>query len=364
MTVGRQSNARNRMQPLKQIAFPRRQCQHCSEIEIGDASLTKGVRMHFHFSSLSVPRHDRISLVRDETSRRLYSITLGEWRDPDSFRLEFDVRIAGGFRIVTMDTVLSRASRTKADVARDTEEDFILYRVLDGPQTYRFETDEFELAAGDVCIGSTARCFEGAARSGFRFDLVMIPRAALAPLLAGGGLDHTVRLPASSALGNLLSASLSAAITNFDALPVATSEGVLRNLSGLVALAYNASEEGREVGRGALRAARVSAVRRHIQHHLADPDLSPASAADASRMSLRTLHALFAATGESFSQYVMRQRLAACHAVLTGPEASCWTTSALAYAWGFNSLATFYRAFLAAYGASPSDVRGAAGTPD
>jgi AraC-like DNA-binding protein len=320
--------------------------------------------MHFRFSSLSVPRHDRISLVRDETSRRLYSITLGEWHDPDSFVLEFDVRIAGGFRIVTMDTVLSRAARTKADVARDTEEDFILYRVLNGPQTYRFETDEFELAAGDVCIGSTARCFESTAKSGFRFDLMTIPRAVLAPLLARGELDHTIRLPGSSPLGNLLSTSLSAVIRNFDALPVATGEGVLRNLSGLVAVAYNASDEGQKVGRDALRAARLSAVRNHIQRHLSDPGLSPTSAADASHISLRMLHALFVATGESFSQYVMRKRLAACYAALTGPEASRWPISALAYAWGFNSLATFNRAFVAAYRRSPSDARAGATARD
>ena len=320
--------------------------------------------MHIRFSSLAVPAGDRISLVRDEMSRRLYSITLGEWHDPDSFQLDLDLRIAGGFRIVTMDTVLPRACRTKADVARDTEEDFILYRVLNGPQTYRFETDEFELAAGDVCIGSTARCFESAAKSGFRFDLMTIPRTVLAPLLARGDLDHTVRLPGSSPLGNLLSASLSATIQNFDALPAAINEGVLRNLSALVALAYNASDEGRELGRDAQRAARLSAVRNHIQQHLADPGLSPASVADASRMSLRTLHALFAATGESFSQYLMCRRLAACYAALTGPEAWRRPISALAYAWGFNSLATFNRAFFAAYGRSPSDARAAAAARD
>jgi AraC-like DNA-binding protein len=316
--------------------------------------------MHIRFSSLAVPPGDRISLVRDEMSRRLYSITLAEWHDPDSFRLDLDLRIAGEFRIVTMDTVLPSACRTKADVARDTEEDFILYRVLNGPQTYRFERDEFDLTAGDVCIGSTARCFESVAKSGFRFDLMTIPRAVLAPLLARGELDHTVRLPGSSPLGNLLSASLSGTIQNFEALPASINEGVLRNLSGLVALAYNASDEGREVGRDALRVARLSAVRNHIQQHLADPGLSPASVADASHISLRTLHASFAATGDSFSQYLMRKRLAACYAVLTGPEASRWPISALAYAWGFNSLATFNRAFFAAYGRSPSDARAAA----
>jgi AraC family transcriptional regulator, positive regulator of tynA and feaB len=48
-------------------------------------------------------------------------------------------------------------------------------------------------------------------------------------------------------------------------------------------------------------------VRRYIERQLADPDLSLSAIANA--ISVRTLQAMFAATGECVSGYIRRRRL-------------------------------------------------------
>jgi AraC-like DNA-binding protein len=77
------------------------------------------------------------------------------------------------------------------------------------------------------------------------------------------------------------------------------------------------------------------------------------STAAALGISLRQLHMLFEPTGTSFARYVTQRRLQHCRAALTSPAAR--SVADIAFGWGFNSLATFYRAF----GLSPTAVRAA-----
>src|SRR5208282_2809603 len=142
-------------------------------------------------------------------------------------------------------------------------------------------------------------------------------------------------------------------------IPDELAEAVLRNLSGLVALACGASDEGAEQGRGSVRSAQLVAVKRHIDLCLADPGLTPASAAAALGISPRQLHRLFEPTGNSFARYVLRQRLLKCRDAIAGATGTGRSVLDIAFGWGFNSMATFYRAFANEFGAAPVAVRAA-----
>ena len=115
--------------------------------------------------------------------------------------------------------------------------------------------------------------------------------------------------------------------------------------------------QGQEVGRRSVQAARLEAVRQHIDEHLADPTLSPASMAAALGISLRQLHLLFEQTGTTFGQYVLRQRLLKCHDGHRGGDRATRKVADVAFGWGFNSMPTFYRAFAAEFGTEPSTLR-------
>ena len=61
----------------------------------------------------------------------------------------------------------------------------------------------------------------------------------------------------------------------------------------------------------------------------------------------------------TFSQFVIEQRLARAHRMLTDPRHAGSTVIAIALASGFGDLSHFHRSFRRRYGATPSDVRAA-----
>jgi AraC-like DNA-binding protein len=106
----------------------------------------------------------------------------------------------------------------------------------------------------------------------------------------------------------------------------------------------------------AIRSARLEQAKRYIGLHLADPDLTPETAAAALKMSVRQLHLVFEPSRTTFAQYALRRRLEECRAALVSPVGERSVTD-IALAWGFKSLWTFNRSFRQAFGATPTEFR-------
>jgi transcriptional regulator GlxA family with amidase domain len=92
----------------------------------------------------------------------------------------------------------------------------------------------------------------------------------------------------------------------------------------------------------------------HIDAQLDSTALTPRTAAQALGVSVRRLHGLLAGSPHTFSRLVARRRLRRAQGLL----AQCGASVAdVAFACGFNSLATFYRQYTAAFGVSPAGRR-------
>ncbi|HEY7428129.1 MAG TPA: helix-turn-helix transcriptional regulator [Gemmataceae bacterium] len=113
-----------------------------------------------------------------------------------------------------------------------------------------------------------------------------------------------------------------------------------------------------------LRAARLCAIKADIASHLGEHELTVTAVAVHQRVSPRYVQMLFKAEGTTFSRFVLCQRLACAHRMLTDPRYAAWTITAIALEAGFGDLSTFNHAFRRAYGASPSDLRAAAWRED
>jgi AraC-like DNA-binding protein len=92
----------------------------------------------------------------------------------------------------------------------------------------------------------------------------------------------------------------------------------------------------------------------HIDAQLDSPALTPRAAAQALGVSVRRLHTLLAGSSHTFSKLVARRRLQRAQALLAERGASVID---VAFDCGFNSLATFYRQYVAAFGVSPAGRR-------
>jgi AraC-like DNA-binding protein len=77
----------------------------------------------------------------------------------------------------------------------------------------------------------------------------------------------------------------------------------------------------------------------------------------------RYIQPLFEGEGTTFTDYVLTQRLARAHRILTDPRISGRKISTIAFDIGFGDLSYFNRTFRRRYGATPSDFR-AANTAD
>src|SRR5580658_4813700 len=320
------------------------------------------MEMRVHFSTDDLPPRDRVRFWYDYFAKQAHSITPGEIPDPGAFRAEAGGRVAGEFALLNIESGLERVQRTGADVARDKAEAFFIRRFrrpLIWKAAPRSTPVDLIHDPGDFCVSSTEWRFDAESKGTASFEMLVVPQAALSPLLAGGRLTRPFRPPGATPIGSLLSAAMDAAKAQAPFLPDELGEAVLSNLCGLVALACGASDEGAERGRDSLRSAQLAAVKRHVDLHLADSELSPASAAAAVGVSVRQLHRLFEPSGSSFARYVLRQRLLRCRDTIAGATGTGRSVVDIAFGWGFNSMATFYRAFVSEFGSPPAVLRAA-----
>ena len=161
------------------------------------------------------------------------------------------------------------------------------------------------------------------------------------------------KLPALSPMARLLGDYMGLLVRELATLPAAAVSIAARATLELVQLVT--ATDSPPLDSAPLRVALLPQVRRYIERYLHDPELTPSRIAEANAISVRTLHAMFAATGESVSDYVRRHRLERSHlALISQPEVAVIEVSRR---WGFKNSSHFARAFRAEYGMAPSDLR-------
>lgn len=136
---------------------------------------------------------------------------------------------------------------------------------------------------------------------------------------------------------------------------IADPRAEVTHIARLAMLARGRLLPGMPECRAALRSGLYYAARDILVRDLHQPGLSPAAVAQELGISLRQVHVLFEPTGRSFSRTLAALRLRKAGEILaTAPSRP---VADIAYACGFDSLATFYRAFRSSYGMTPRDLR-------
>lgn len=98
-------------------------------------------------------------------------------------------------------------------------------------------------------------------------------------------------------------------------------------------------------------------IRAYVDDHLGDPLLGAPLIAREHYVSRRYVDRLFEADGTSVREHIRRRRLERCRRDLLDPTLAHESIAVIAMRWGFVSASHFSRAFRAAYGQSPSEVR-------
>lgn len=301
----------------------------------------------------------RASLVRD-AAFNLFNLE-ADFDGMADDEVHADIRVAHTQRVSVVDvhTSWSVVRRTPARAAAAHGDDLLLYVIAQGGSWFRNEHGEqFLTRAGSIVVGSQASAYTAAAAAGcdWRFRTVRVSAESLP------ASSHRVRRrgfalleeqrPVSTLLGQYLSSFTTLLPAMDDA---AQADAALQALDLLLAASLgDAAALTIDDGR-ALHAARLVAARDFIGRCIGNPQLGPELVAAYVGVSARQMHRLFASEGTSVAAEVRRARVAHAQALLARDAARPVTD--IAFACGFDSLATFYRCFRAETGVTATEWR-------
>jgi AraC-like DNA-binding protein len=171
--------------------------------------------------------------------------------------------------------------------------------------------------------------------------------------------DKIVRLiDAGSELANLILHQIETAHRLGPKVDASANHAIAQHILDLVGLCLGANGDAAQVARHrGLAAARLEAIKADILQHLGSPDLELGQIAARHGLSARYVQHLFGLTDESFSGFVLEQRLLAAHRLLREPRNRSRKISDIAAAAGFSDISYFNRAFRGRFDATPTDVR-------
>jgi AraC-like DNA-binding protein len=170
--------------------------------------------------------------------------------------------------------------------------------------------------------------------------------------------DKIARPITKSELSNLLLHQVQTAQRFGPKLDAATANMTAQYIFDLVALSLGAVGDAADMAKDrGLAAARLDAIKAEILRCLGRPDLGLEHIAAHHGVSIRYIQHLFARRGESFTNFVLEQRLLSAYRSLRAPTSKSRKISDIATAAGFSDVSYFNRAFRARFGATPTEIR-------
>ncbi|KND30065.1 hypothetical protein IQ63_30465 [Streptomyces acidiscabies] len=316
--------------------------------------------MWLNVSNVDLPAHEQLPFWGELVSRELAPLTLTSLASA-GFPARASVLDLDAVRVARFTSPPAYLKRTWSDIRRADPDTYQLTFVSGTPLWVSQRRQDSGLVCGDLVLFDLSHPFEGAVPDQGRHTEVVIaqlPRAALP--LPPDRVHRLLARPMSAHTG--MGAILARFLTTLDIYGPDCDPHALGRL-GTTALDLAAACLAQHLGAyGALPAetreqAVLARVNAFIDHNLGDPDLDPAAIAAHHHISVRTLHTLFRHQGETVSASVRRRRLEHCHADLTDPRHRRRPIAAVAARWGFLRPADFSRAFRAAYGLTPRELR-------
>jgi AraC-like DNA-binding protein len=240
-------------------------------------------------------------------------------------------------------------------------DDLVLNISLAGGRTIRACGREANVAEGEAILLSGAEIGVVTIPAPARYLSLCVPSKALAPKVANLNAHLVKTIPRQTG-PLLLLAKYAAALSGPNAVGNAELQGLAAtHVHELIALTLGTTRDAAEIAQErSVRAARLAAIKSDIVANLGEADLSLTALAARHRCTPRYVQRLFDDEGVTFTDYVLTQRLARAHRMLSNPLRSGEKIASVAYDVGFNDLSHFNRAFRKRYGETPSEVRSGA----
>jgi AraC-like DNA-binding protein len=330
---------------------------------VADASAdaSPGVRATslYRWSTDQVDPKERFDYWREVRAKGLFGATAELEREQrPQFSGEFSLRKIGSAGLIGLRASSYHVERSASDIANAPSNSLCICLHLGGGGWFRIRNvDDFAVAGGAFATSYSDLPYHTVPIAADGFDLrilkvpvagIALPRTAFHDLVPKPFVDHPSLTP-------LLEACFSDLTEVDDDSDAAAATALVQTLTHLTLVERGIVRPSGRAAQYAIRAGRLSLARRLMARHIAEPQLSPAFVANLLGTSVRHLHVLFEEASMSFSQTVTTLRIERSRRLLR--EAPAMTVAEIAFASGFDSLATFYRVFRAVQGITPGDFR-------
>ena len=273
-------------------------------------------------------------------------------------RVDLVNRIMPGLRILT-----ASCTSVRREGVRQEGDLVYLCMTLSGTTMGSRGGREMVLSDGDaVLMTNEEAAWTMTSPSSVKIAGIRVPRSAIAPLVPK--LENVMmRRITKDTSGLRLVRKYLDLVADDEALTAPASQRlIISHFYDLVALALGANGDAKALAADrTVRAVRLAAIKADIAANLHDGDLNATMVATRNRVTVRYLHKLFESEGITYSEFVLGQRLARAHCLLTNPLHSRRAISTIAFELGFNDLSYFNRTFRRRYNATPSEIRDGAG---
>ncbi|MBK1871142.1 helix-turn-helix transcriptional regulator [Aestuariivirga sp. YIM B02566] len=308
----------------------------------------------FPLSTRDVPEADRIRFLRDELGH-LMRLDV-EALPGVPFHADLTLRILPGLGVISGRHAPCRVGRSRALIA-DGNDDLVLL-VRTGAGILLRRNEEIPIGPGESILLSNADVGACLFSTEASVLALSVPRAPLKLLLGDIDASHRKPVPRNDAL-RLLESYLSVmggdqALTSPELHRMAVA-----HVHDLIALAIGTRRDiADQAGQRSLPVARLRSIKADIANCLhRGCAISVGELAARQRVTPRYVQMLFEGEGTTFTQFVLAERLARAHRMLTNPNVPDRGIAAVAFDAGFGDLSYFIRSFRRAYGARPSDIR-------
>ncbi|MEQ6310550.1 helix-turn-helix domain-containing protein [Delftia acidovorans] len=249
-----------------------------------------------------------------------------------------------------------RFSRGQARAAHDGLDHYLVqwYRA-GGFVGQHGDGSELRVRAGDVVVFDMARTQHTVAQDSHVLSLIVPRRLGEAACGSPGPGPHGTVLAADSLFGGLLADHLGALHRRLPSIGPAQADDVVHATLQMLAACLRPSQRTLAEARAEVHAATLERIQRHIARNLGTP-LSPEALCRCFGISRHRLYHLFEPLG-GVMRYVQQRRLQRAFHTLSNPAYRRLRIAEVAARLGFASEAHFSRAFRAAFGHTPSDVR-------
>lgn len=312
-----------------------------------------------NFSTENLRPQDRFDHWCEVRARNLFGVTISLEREK---RLDFQGRFSafgvGGAILSQMQASSYEVSRTAGDISRASSNSLCIYQQTSGASWFDDGAGgQFVVPASGIAISYSDLPYmtRPVTAQGFDLRILRVPLRDDMPFVERARDLPPAFIQEHPRLTMAISASFAALAADAAGRTEADFDSAVAHLAQLALLARNRVAAGTPEVRAALRFGFLHAARRILAGELHRPDLSSAMVASVLGISVRQVHVLFEPTGMSFSRTMTAMRLDKAFDLLQ--SGSPRSIADIAYACGFDSIATFYRVFRSAYGAPPGDFR-------